>query len=262
MIDIHTHILFDIDGDDGSRSKEMTVEMLRMAADSGTTHMIATPHVNRNEVIPDWLQIKERVEEVNELAVMHSIPVQIYTGGEVQLDYNIMRELSGNNDTYCLAGSRYILVELTSQSDPSFVEEMLFELMLRGYLPILAHPERYDRIIHHPEVILKWMNKGLYTQCNTGSFYGYFGERVQKRVQMLYNHQMITFLGSDAHRIAFRTTDTREAQYAIEKLTGSDLFWKQCSDHAKYILNKDVYYPEVPESFTKKKKGFFAQLFS
>ena len=263
MIDIHSHILFDIEGDDGSRSQEMTLEMLKMAVASGTEQMIATPHINRSNIVPEWESIQERVEQVNALAQENNLPIRIHAGGEVQLDYEMMAQLDGKSTRYCLADSNYILIELTSQSEPAAVEQMLFELMLRGYRPILAHPERYDRLIHHPEIILDWMHKGVLTQCNTGSFHGYFGERVQKRVEMIHRHQMITFLGSDAHRVEVRTPDTQKAQEALKTLTGSEAFWTACRDNAQHILNNTMVYPDLPSEFkkAKKTKSFFARLF-
>lgn len=66
MIDIHSHILYDIEGDDGSRSETMSLGMLRQAAASGTTHIFATPHMHRHEVVPSWSSIEERVAELQQ----------------------------------------------------------------------------------------------------------------------------------------------------------------------------------------------------
>lgn len=261
MIDIHTHILYDIEGDDGSRSQEMTLEMLKMAVNSGTTAMIATPHINRQGIIPSWQSILDRVEQVNQLAAVNELPIKIYSGGEVQLDYDAMAKLTGENREYCLADSRYILIELTENSEAKAVEQMLFELMLRGYMPILAHPERYTRIMHHPEIVLEWMHKGIATQCNTGSFHGYFGEKVQARVERLYRHRMITFLGTDAHRESIRTPDSTPAKQAICQLPNGEIFWNNCQSNAQFILEDRVLYPDVPASYETKKRGFFSRLF-
>ena len=86
MIDIHSHILYDIEGDDGSRSETMSLGMLRQAAAAGTTHIFATPHMHRHEVVPSWSSIEERVAELQQKADAEGIPITIHTGAEVSLD--------------------------------------------------------------------------------------------------------------------------------------------------------------------------------
>lgn len=82
MIDIHSHILYDIEGDDGSRSLDMSLGMLRQAAASGVTDMFATPHMHRRGVVPSWASIVERAEQLQEEADKAGIPIRIHTGAE------------------------------------------------------------------------------------------------------------------------------------------------------------------------------------
>ena len=147
---------------------------------------------------------------------------------------------------------------MTEQSQADQTEKLLFELMLRGYNPILAHPERYIRIMQHPERVLAWMQKGVLLQCNMGSFAGAFGEHAKKNVEDLLRNNMIVFLGSDAHRTNWRTPDQREGLDAIEKLGGN---WQKYGNNAKRILNGKYLYPPLPDKWVKRKKGFFARLF-
>lgn len=257
MIDIHSHILPNIEGDDGSRSFDMSLGMLKMAVQAGTTDMIATPHVNRHGVVPSWTAVTERVRILQEKADIEEIPIHIYSGAEVELNYKALDFLPARSQAYCLAESNYILVELTEQSQPDQAERLLYELMLRGYTPVLAHPERYDRMMKHPERLLAWMQKGVLTQCNTGSFVGVFGEQAQRRAESLMKHDMVVFLGSDAHRTDWRTPDQTAGLTAIEKIGGS---WQACSRNAQHILQKKVLYPDVPDRWEKPKTGFWARL--
>ena len=261
MIDLHSHILYTIEGDDGSRSQEMSLDMLRMAVEAGTTDIFATPHVNRRGIVPHWEDIVTRTEELREAAVQANIPIRVHTGAEVELNYTTLDFLGKGETRYCLNGSHYILTELTPQSDPEQTESLLYELMLREYIPVLAHPERYDLIMTHPERILKWMQKGVLTQCNAGSFIGQFGEQAKERAELLYRHQMICFLGSDAHRTDWRNPDTSAAEEGIRKFTGSAAFWDSCCRNADNIVRHKLFYPTVPDCFKKQKKGFFSRLF-
>ncbi|MBD8976838.1 tyrosine-protein phosphatase [Veillonella magna] len=262
MIDLHSHILYDID--DGSKSFDMSIEMLRMAAACGTTDIIATPHVNRRGVVPEWSVIVEKATVLQEDAKKAGIPITIHTGAEVEINFEALNFLKEDARDYCIAGSRYILCELTNQSEPKQTENLLFELMVRGYRPILAHPERYDRIMEKPRYIWKWLEKGVLTQCNGGSFIGYFGEEVQRRVEMLARKDMICFLGSDAHRTTVRNPDLAPVEVAIKKLTNGAALWQRCEDNGRKLLNKKAIYPSIEGEWREekpKKKGFFAKLF-
>lgn len=109
------------------------------------------------------------------------------------------------------------------------------------------------------------MNKGVLAQCNTGSFTGYFGSKLQQRVRDLYRNGMIHFLGSDGHRVEFRTTDIRKAHEELDRLAAKDKphvnLWNTATRNAEYILKNRVFYPDLPSHWQKEKKGFFHRLF-
>lgn len=259
MIDIHSHILYDID--DGSRSLEMSLEMLRLSVASEVTDIFATPHVNRRGVVPSWEMITQKVEVLQAEADKADIPIRIHAGAEVELNYDALKFLLENERQYCLAESRYILCEFTNQSEPRQAEKLLYELMLRGFVPILAHPERYERIMTHPRRVLEWMHNGVLAQCNTGSFRGSFGKEVQGRAEELLDHDMVIFLGSDAHRVEMRNTDLREAEQAIDAVDKKHDLWEKCEDNAQRILTDRVLYPTLPDQWNKPKKGLLRRLF-
>lgn len=262
MIDLHSHILPAVTGDDGSKSMEMTLSMLRMAVEAGVTEIVATPHVNRHDVIPSWEEITTKVREVQQEAQKAGIPIKIHQGAEVAMNARMLEHLPKDGKEYCLAGTNYILSELDEQSDPDLTERLLYDLMLRGYQPILAHPERYDRIMHHPERVLEWMQRGVLTQCNIGSFNGDFKEMAKTQVRALAKNHMIVFLGSDAHRDGWRNPDTRKAQQALIDFMGDDELIQQATANAAAIFQGKVLYPNLPDHWQKpKKKGFFARLF-
>lgn len=261
MIDMHSHILFDID--DGSRSKDMSLAMLQMAVAGGTTHIVATPHVNRRGVVPAWDVIQSKVTALQADAKEAGIPITIHAGAEVEINYEALQFLPEGGNAYCLAGTRYILCELTNQSEPKQTEELLFELTMRGYRPILAHPERYDRIMEHPETITKWVEKGILLQCNGGSFVGYFGDTVQKRVERLAEQNLISFLGSDAHRTEIRHPDLTGVHQFMETKPYGPKLWQLCETNGQKLLAKKAIYATVLEKQTKKpkKKSFWQKLF-
>ena len=264
MIDIHSHILYGID--DGSESLEMSLEMLRLSEASGVTDIIATPHVNRKGLVPDWTDLQAKAAELQRAADEAGIQITIHLGAEVELNGATMDLLKECKDdrAYCLGGSHYVLIELTDQTRPNIAENMLYTLQLRGYWPVLAHIERFPQLLEEPDRLLGWIEKGILCQCNTGSFTGYFGPKVKERVRTLYQNGVIHLLGSDGHRTAFRTTDIREAHEELERLARKekrDDLWQTATANTEFILKGRVLYPEVPERWHKKKKGFFSRLF-
>lgn len=259
MIDLHSHILWEID--DGSRSLEMSVEMLRMSAASGVTDIFATPHANRHGVVPVWPEVLSKIEILQKEADKASIPIRIHSGAEVELDYHTLDFVKEGSRDYCLNGSDYILVELTRQSRPAQVEKLLYELMMRGFIPVLAHPERYTQIMPHPDWLLAWMRKGLLLQSNLGSFTGFFGEDARHMAQELQKRHLISFLGTDGHRTTVRTTDTAPGEEAIVRLHGGQELWDQCIINSRKLLQDKVLYPEVPDAWNPQKKGWLSRLF-
>lgn len=264
MIDIHSHILYGVD--DGSESREMSLEMLRMSEASGVTDIFATPHVNRKGLVPDWTDLQAKAAELQRAADEAGIQITIHLGAEVELNGATMDLLKECKDdrAYCLGGSHYVLIELTDRTRPNIAENMLYTLQLRGYWPVLAHIERFPQLLEEPDRLLGWIEKGILCQCNTGSFTGYFGPKVKERVRTLYQNGVIHLLGSDGHRTAFRTTDIREAHEELERLARKekrDDLWQTATASAEFILKGRVLYPEVPERWHKKKKGFFSRLF-
>lgn len=163
MIDIHSHILPAID--DGFRNMDMTLSMLHMSVESGVTDIIATPHVNRGGYVPSWQEIEKKTAQVADAAKEEAhLPIHIYSGAEIELNGDVLRFLKEGSWNYCLAGSPYILLELTDQSQPDMAERLIYELQLRGFWPILAHVERYGQLMSHPDILISWAKKGF--SCN------------------------------------------------------------------------------------------------
>ena len=263
MFDLHSHILYNIDGDDGSRSEAMSLAMLRQAAAAGTTDLFATPHFHRRGICPNWDLITERLVQLQQQADAAQIPIRLHSGAEVSLDADTLNYLPGPGEhrDCCLAGTAYLLVELLPTAAPLETWNLLYQLQLRGYLPILAHPERYKAIMAQPQVVRQWVEKGILLQSNQGSFTGDFGESALRSVRWLYDRGLIHFLGSDAHRTDWRSPDTRKAQEAIRSLIGGDAFLADCDAPARLLLQGRVFYPDPPHEPLKKKRSFWSRFF-
>lgn len=204
MFDIHCHILPGVD--DGSGNMSDSIEMAQLAAESGTKGIIATPHCNIPGVFENyWCDaFAEKVRMLrNELSV-RNIPVSIYPGQEVFLSSHFEEYLE-KGGFITLNNSRYMLSELDFRIDEATAISRLRYLVSQGYVPIIAHPERYGFVIENPSSIKKLRSEGCLVQLNAGSLLGYFGHYIQKTAEAVIRSGLADFIASDAHSQYDRT---------------------------------------------------------
>src|SRR5580698_2409914 len=137
MVDIHSHILWGLD--DGSDSRETSLAMLKMAADAGTTDIVATPHANSEYVFrPE--AIEERIRDLQH-AQQGENP-KIHRGCDFHLSYENIEDALQNPRKYTIDGGSFLLVEFADHHIPPSVANIFDRLMDRGMFPIITHPER------------------------------------------------------------------------------------------------------------------------
>ena len=270
QIDIHSHIIPGVD--DGSRDMETSIALLQMAAESGTTDIIATPHVIDVSTTLTWDAIRRHVETLQKEADAREIPIRIYPGAETELNWDLLELMRKEPGAFCLAGSRYCLMEMPSLMLPPHLEEMVYELQLLDIVPVLAHPERQMQLMEKPEKLLDLLKKGCIAQSNGGSLTGVFGPKVHDNVHRLLNRDMIGFIGSDAHNLRYRNTDLKAAREKLINHWGDDRARELLEERPRHILeNKELppelYMDRLSSAFVQgksskpEKKGFFAKLF-
>lgn len=196
MYDLHSHILPGID--DGPKSFESSVEMASVAADCGTTVMIATPH--RKDVIENFSIpfIQDCLKLLNKELLRRNIGIDILLGMENHLDLELPDAFS-NGEALTLAGSRYALIELPFFGKPNYMEDVLYNIQARGLTPVLVHPERIEAIQKNPSLLSQFVNHGMLTQVTAGSIVGYFGIRIKEFTQRLLKDGLVHIIASDTH---------------------------------------------------------------
>ena len=260
MIDIHSHVIPGVD--DGSPDLETSLALLRMAADCGTTDLICTPHVLEAGRSLEWETIKEKTKELQAEADRAHIPIRLYPGAELEFNAELADVLEDGTGRYCLAESRYPLIELPALSMPQHIDEFLYDLQVRDFVPVIAHAERHSPLMHEPERLLGWMKQGVLVQTNSGSITGMFGEKVAARAKRLIENHMACFIGSDAHRVKIRNTDMTEAVKSLREMAGAGYAEDILENNPRRILKNQEISWDVPEKMKEeKKKGFFAKLF-
>ncbi len=204
MFDIHCHILPGID--DGSGNLSDSVEMAQLAAESGTSGIIATPHCNIPGMFDNhWnKEMHGKLESLRKVLKEKGVPIEIYSGQEVFLSRDFETHLE-QKKFITLNNSQYMLTELDFRIDEQTALSRLGKLASYGYVPILAHPERYGFVIENPSVIKKLRSSGIFIQLNRGSITGEFGPRAKQTADMILNGKLADFVASDAHSQYSRT---------------------------------------------------------
>jgi len=255
MYDIHAHIIYGVD--DGSPDKASTEVLLEMAAQTGTRHLVATPHVIEPKDHPSWESILSSVQELQQLAHTKGLDLVLYPGAEVMLSLDILAAYDEAPQAFCLNGTKYALVELPMFQVPRYTEDLFYEMQLRGLVPVLAHPERYLELFANKanqERLLDWCHKGVLLQCNAGSLLGKFGPEAQSNLELLLHNKMISFLGSDAHRVKRRNTDLAAERQHLAELCGQSYAQAICTMNPQALLANEEILVSPPQRIEEKRK--------
>lgn len=196
MIDIHSHIIPGVD--DGSRSIEETMNLLKEAEKAGVKKIVFTPHYYKEMYEVSSKINSTMLEKIKECIELQNINVEVFLGNEIFILRDVM-ELIKENTVSSINSGKYVLIELPMQRKPDNLDNIILDIISKGYLPIIAHPERYIYVQKNPNMLIDYINKGVLFQSNIASFVGYYGSGALKTVKKLLKNNMVHFLASDVH---------------------------------------------------------------
>ncbi|MBK3494244.1 hypothetical protein JFL43_05110 [Viridibacillus sp. YIM B01967] len=247
LVDIHNHILPGLD--DGAKSMEEAMLLATNAVANGMTHIIATPHHHNGKYMNASSVVEDAVVNFNKELSEKAIPLQILPGQEIHLYNSIPQDL--DKDLLTLANSRkYILIELPTNHIPTFTFDILFQIQLRGYIPIIAHPERNMVFRKDKQKLYDLVNKGSLVQITASSLIGEKGRALKKYTKKLIKHNLVHFISSDSHHYVRRPFLLKDAyQYVREKFSEDHVTYY--SENAKHVIFGTVFQPIPPISFKK-----------
>jgi len=214
MIDLHTHLLPGID--DGAKSLEEAVQIIKRGKETGITAICTTPHLSLNFRDDRTEKIMENFLELQERIIQEKIDIQLHLGSEIDLrgDFSKLKRLPF---FFINQTQKYLFVELPLGEFPSFTERILFSLLIEGLSPILAHPERSLNKEGDFERIEKLKDSGILIQLNAGSLLGDFGKKIQKGAKRLLQEDLVDFMASDAHDLNRRPITVMADAFRIVK---------------------------------------------
>lgn len=232
MIDMHSHILPALD--DGSKSMEESLEMLKIAQSEGITTMIATPHNMPGKGCPSEERVDRRIKALREAAAAEGIQVDIRKGTEYFYREDILEWLE--DDTVIgMDGTRCVLIEFDPSVGRTYVKNAVREILSMDYTPVIAHVERYAALLKNKaEAVEELRTMGALIQVNTGSLTGMMGFRVKNEVKSLLQKNLIDLLGTDAHSSRHRSPRMDECARYIRKKCSEEYAERLLSAAALY----------------------------
>ncbi len=216
MTDIHSHIIWDVD--DGAPTIDVSLEMLKIARESGTTDIVATPHMNGQfSFQPDL--VRERIAELE--AALPEGP-RIHYGCEFHLSVDNLDSLTASPRTYTINGKQYLLLECPDHHVGRHAETILGQLLDSGIVPIIAHPERVPVLQRDPDRLASWVELGCLSQITALSIIGIFGRTAASTSEKFLGRGLAHIVASDAHDPNYRHTRLAEAYAVVRDKYGDE----------------------------------------
>jgi protein-tyrosine phosphatase len=237
MIDLHCHVLPGID--DGARSLEQAAEMCRVAAAAGCEALVATPHQRRG----DWWNCDRAALQELRRQLQEAIgpSPRILGGGEIHVDPRLLGEILALREDapygpLPLAGSRYLLIEFGPAAVAPEAADLVHELSVAGWRPVLAHPELIHWMSEDLAIVAHLVSLGALTQVTAMSVTGDFGRRAQADCGRLIEMGLVHFVASDSHDLERRPPGLRRAWETIAARWGEEEARELLEDNPRAVV--------------------------
>jgi protein-tyrosine phosphatase len=250
LVDIHSHVLYGLD--DGARTLQDSVAMVRMAADHGTTDLVATPHANPNYWF-DPQTIKERLAEV---AAASGNVVRLHSGCDFHLSYDNIQDAIDNPRKYTINHHRYLMVEFSDLLIFHNTAEIFSRLQEAGMTPVITHPERNSLLRQRVDQIAAWVQSGACVQLTAQSLLGAFGRRAADFSRTLLDRQLVHFLASDAHDCEHRPPRLDLAHTWVRKRYGEERANALCITNPRATLTGESLAPMESGGVSESRKWY------
>jgi protein-tyrosine phosphatase len=215
MVDIHSHVLWGLD--DGSETYEESLAMLHVAAEAGTTDIVATPHSNSH-----YAFVPEQIEEkISRLQSLEGTP-RVHRGCDFHLNYANVQSALEDPSKYTINHRNYLLVEFPEVSIPVGIDGVFSELLKCGMVPVITHPERNELLMQDPDRLARWAGKGCLLQVTGLSLMGGFGASPLEHAWKLVERGLVHVVASDAHDSVHRHPRLDRAFAEVARRAGED----------------------------------------
>lgn len=196
---MHSHLIPGID--DGARTIDDSLDLIRRMHGLGFTKLITTPHIQSEFFKNTPENILSGLQRLRDALAGANIPVQVEAAAEYLLDDGFEDKMNAGN--LLSFSDKYILVEMSYYSPHPNLKTFVFNLQVDGYKVILAHPERYTYWMNDFAKYEDLKDRGVYFQLNTVSLAGYYPDPIKKFAEKFIEKGMVDFIGSDLHNLNY-----------------------------------------------------------
>ncbi len=255
MIDLHCHILPQLD--DGPQTMDEALMMCQMAYEDGIRTIVATPHVLNGLYQNDRSVTLNKIEELTSELRTHrpELDLRILPGSDAHLSETLIDKIDRGEAMTIGDSGKYVLVEFPFQAIPAQTEALLFQLINRGWIPIITHPERNYEVMRKPDRYYEIIRMGCLGQVTAMSLTGEFGGDIKELSAKLMKSHLVHLIASDAHSALRRPPLLSSGVKAAEKIVGKTMATKMVTDYPRAILEgKKLDLPEPVPVETKKRR--------
>ncbi|MCZ6675844.1 MAG: hypothetical protein O7E52_01210, partial [Candidatus Poribacteria bacterium] len=228
-----------------------SIAMLKKSIASGVTAIVATPHLYPGAYMAPTTYRDQAIAELRSEVERRQLPIEIYPGRECYFSpeiYEYERDLGKLTIT---DNGKYLLIESPMQEIPQYVDQMIFDLQIKGITPIIAHAERYHDIIVDPNLLHKYIELGCLIQVNVGSVLGKYGTHIQQTARILLEHQMGHIVASDMHTLT--SISLGEGFDALVEIVGEEETWCLVEARPRAVIqNRSIHRRDALEYRPKK----------
>ncbi len=241
-VDLHSHVLPGID--DGAQSFAESLDMLAAASGAGTRHMVATPHMFQPGLGSDdpavveaaFDDFSERLEGRRRDPDGSAVgKIEVHLGSENYVCTELLTAVASRR-VLTLGGSRYLLVEFWPPTTASAARHAISEIQDSGYVPVLAHVERYSFLQHEPEMLEQLVDGGCLAQVNSAAILGLHGLPITQLTDRWLRRRLIAVVASDSHGLAPRRPELDQVAEHLEARYGANTAELCLRDNPRAIL--------------------------
>lgn len=258
MLDIHAHILPGLD--DGPRDWDEAVEMCTFARKDGIETIVASPHTLNGVYDNPPKKVLEQVERLKHLLRQNCINLEVLPGSEVHVCPDCVDRILNKEVLTINNSGEYVLLELPFEVISPGIENLIFDLLVKGIKPVLAHPERNREVSRKPGSLLSLVEKGALVQITGSSLVGGFGRTVRDCARILLESNMVHVIASDAHSANGRPPVLSEAREQCAELIGEERASQLTVEFPRNIIQGREFTVPEPE-YKARKEGFFSMFF-
>lgn len=235
-VDIHTHIIPGVD--DGSQSMEQSIKMAEIMNEQGITAAIATPHYYPGGRNTSPTELQSQFELLQNNLMKAGNPLKLHLGNEIYYRSSVS-ELLETHLAKTLTGSFYVLVEFNPGEEYSYIRNAAYQLLSNGYIPILAHVERYRHLTLHMDRVEEVRDMGACIQVNAAGITGDMGREIKKAAHQMLKQELVHFVATDTHDTEKRAPLLQKAAAVISKKYGEDYMTDLLYRNPMKVINKE-----------------------